>query len=72
MDSRERAREFVVTLDMRYVAPAYLEALAKMIDEAVAAEREACAKIAEDVYHWGNQCALQVAEGIRARSNNSN
>ena len=38
--------------------------------ESVRAERESCALIADEgrIYHWG--CASQIANTIRARSNN--
>lgn len=49
------------------------ETLARAITAAVAAEREACAVVAEHLNGWGADCgmgghALHIAKQIRARS----
>ena len=53
------------------VESAYKDLLEKAVAEAVAAEREACAKVCEGIYTNGDgaECWLQnAAEAIRARS----
>ena len=71
MRSIERAQKFLDSIDARDYAPAYVEMLAKVIDQAAAAEREACARIAEttyakDAFHF--ELATAVAAAIRARA----
>ena len=50
--------------------PSYIDALVKQaVKEAIAAEREACAKIAETLY-GGPLSAKEIAAAIRARGSN--
>jgi hypothetical protein len=66
-----KAFEALVRADERNLWPAEMEAMERQVNiltDALAAEREACAKVCDE---WGakNMTATSIAEEIRARGN---
>jgi hypothetical protein len=69
LDERFKAFEALVRADERNLWPAEMEAMERQVNiltDALAAEREACAKVCDE---WGpkNMTATSIAEEIRAR-----